>query len=184
MSLSRIPNTLSIFRILVIPIIIYISSLNWIYANYMATFLFLLASLSDYLDGYLARKLSLTSRLGGLLDLLADKLLITCCLIWLASAHNEFNILLPVIIIISRELVISSIREYLARLNLSNRLKVNKLGKIKTGFQMVSTSILFFTLGIESTLKEIGIFLLWITSILSIFSMLAYLKGLNISDEN
>ena len=117
MNLAYVPNMLSCMRIALIPVILSISSLEFKYSGYIASCLFLTASLTDFLDGYIARKLESTSRIGAILDLVADKLLITSCLIWLIALFESSLILFPVIIIISRELILSSLRNiYLMKL--------------------------------------------------------------------
>lgn len=175
MNLSLIPNLLSSLRIILIPVIIIVGSFNHPYSGYLASSLFLLASATDFFDGYLARKFEATSTLGGLLDLLADKLLITCLLIWLLTIYEPSLILIPVLIIISREIFLSSLREFLSLQDIK-KLKVNWLGKLKTFIQMISVILLLAAISQDLYLKEVGIISLWIASFFSVLSMIFYLR--------
>lgn len=171
------PNLLSLFRIIVIPIIIFLSFLGVPLWALVSSLLFTIAALSDFLDGYLARKYSMESKLGSFLDLIADKLLIVSLLIWLTYSINSLEMLILSLILVSRELVISSLRQFAQSNNPSLSFLPNKYGKIKTLFQMISVSILLLTEAFPSiTLYQTGIFLLTVSALLSLFSLITYLK--------
>ena len=113
--------------------------------------------------------------MNRLLDLLADKLLITCLLIWLLTIYEPSLILIPVLIIISREIFLSSLREFLSLQDIK-KLKVNWLGKLKTFIQMISVVLLLAAISQDWYLKEVGIISLWIASFFSVLSMIFYLR--------
>ena len=145
-----------------------------------AFILFFLASITDYFDGYLARTLNQSSKLGTLLDPIADKLLIASVIVVLVDTGVISNIhVVPAIIILLREIAISGLREFLAKLNTD--MPVSKLAKYKTTFQMVSLSILIISLGFElnDLLWNIGLITLWVAAIITLLSGYNYMvKGL------
>ena len=146
----------------------------------IAGLLFIVSSVSDYFDGYLARTLNQSSKLGTLLDPIADKLLIASVIVVLVDTGVISNIhVVPAIIILLREIAISGLREFLAKLNTD--MPVSKLAKYKTTFQMVSLSILIISLGFElnDLLWNIGLIALWIAAIITLLSGYNYMvKGL------
>ena len=146
----------------------------------IAGLLFIISSVSDYFDGYLARTLNQSSKLGTLLDPIADKLLIASVIVVLVDTGVISNIhVVPAIIILLREIAISGLREFLAKLNTD--MPVSKLAKYKTTFQMVSLSILIISLGFElnDLLWNIGLITLWIAAIITLLSGYNYMvKGL------
>ena len=146
----------------------------------IAGLLFIVSSVSDYFDGYLARTLNQSSKLGTLLDPIADKLLIASVIVVLVDTGVISNIhVVPAIIILLREIAISGLREFLAKLNTD--MPVSKLAKYKTTFQMVSLSILIISLGFElnDLLWNIGLVTLWIAAIITLLSGYNYMvKGL------
>ena len=174
MQIIYIPNFLSLLRIALIPVVIVVSSQNWLYGNYLACTLFLLASLTDFLDGYFARNFNAMSKFGSLLDLIADKLLITICLVWLLTIYQSIFMLIPTLIIISRELILSSLREFFAYENI--KIEVSNLGKLKTTLQMISVSILILAVNENIIFQNLGISCLWLASLLSVLSMINYFK--------
>ena len=146
----------------------------------IAGLLFIVSSVSDYFDGYLARTLNQSSKLGTLLDPIADKLLIASVIVVLVDTGVISNIhVVPALIILLREIAISGLREFLAKLNTD--MPVSKLAKYKTTFQMVSLSILIISLGFElnDLLWNIGLITLWIAAIITLLSGYNYMvKGL------
>ncbi len=142
-----IPNIITFIRIFLIPIILYLLFSENPNIVLIAGLLFIVSSVSDYFDGYLARTLNQSSKLGTLLDPIADKLLIASVIVVLVDTGVISNIhVVPAIIILLREIAISGLREFLAKLNTD--MPVSKLAKYKTTFQMVSLSILIISLGI------------------------------------
>jgi len=172
----NIASLISISRIILIFPIIYLSYLENYYANFFAFFLFILAGLTDFFDGFIARKTNTETKLGALLDLLADKLLVCTLLIWLATIYDILSITLPVIIIISRELIISSLRQFSFEQN-QNSLRVSMMGKSKTTLQIISIAALIITLNFQGFLLLLSILILWIATLLSILSLFDYLRS-------
>jgi len=175
-----IPNIITFIRIFLIPIILYLLFSENPNIVLIAGLLFIVSSVSDYFDGYLARTLNQSSKLGTLLDPIADKLLIASVIIVLVDTGVISNIhVVPAIIILLREIAISGLREFLAKLNTD--MPVSKLAKYKTTFQMVSLSILIISLGFElnDLLWNIGLITLWIAAIITLLSGYNYMvKGL------
>ena len=175
-----IPNIITFIRIFLIPIILYLLFSENPNIVLIAGLLFIVSSVSDYFDGYLARTLNQSSKLGTLLDPIADKLLIASVIVVLVDTGVISNIhVVPAIIILLREIAISGLREFLAKLNTD--MPVSKLAKYKTTFQMVSLSILIISLGFElnDLLWNTGLITLWIAAIITLLSGYNYMvKGL------
>ena len=175
-----IPNIITFIRIFLIPIILYLLFSENPNIVLIAGLLFIVSSVSDYFDGYLARTLNQSSKLGTLLDPIADKLLIASVIVVLVDTGVISNIhVVPAIIILLREIAISGLREFLAKLNAD--MPVSKLANYKTTFQMVSLSILIISLGFElnDLLWNIGLITLWIAAIITLLSGYNYMvKGL------
>ena len=177
--MNTIPNLLTILRICSIPLIIFtiLSSSN--FYNTIAIILFISISITDYLDGFLARKLNVESKFGEMLDPIADKILIICVLVALMSNQTINGLsLIPAYLIISREIFISGLREFNVH-NTSSNIKVSYLGKVKTTFQMLSLIFLISSQinEIDNTyIINIGIALLWISMILTVVSGYQYYK--------
>lgn len=180
---SSIPNALTFFRILAIPLIIAVYFSDLQYKNWISVILFSLAGISDALDGYLARRWNQTSKLGAFLDPVADKLLVSIMLILVlsnielrAGLWSSFAFLITIIVIISREITVSALREWMAELGKRSNVAVSNVGKFKTGMQMTAIGCLLFGkpfLGLPILL--IGEFLLYIAGVLTIWSMTIYL---------
>jgi len=175
-----IPNIITFIRIFLIPVILFLLFSENPNIVLIAGLLFIVSSVSDYFDGYLARTLNQSSKLGTLLDPIADKLLIASVIVVLVDTGVISNIhVVPAIIILLREIAISGLREFLAKLNTD--MPVSKLAKYKTTFQMVSLSILIISLGFElnDMLWNIGLITLWIAAIITLLSGYNYMvKGL------
>ena len=137
--------------------------------------LFVLAALTDWLDGYIARKTKTESNIGALLDLLADKILVSLSLIWLIYLYQDAYIFVPSLIIISRELIISSIRQYIVEKNEGKKIEVSFIGKSKTTLQLVAISMLFLLPLFGRDFYLLTISILWMSSFISIFSLYTYL---------
>ena len=160
----NLPNLLTLSRILVIPVIflsLYIQGIWW---AFLAAVLFIIASITDYFDGYLARSRGETSALGRLMDPIADKLLVTSALVVLLAKPDMVVTRLsfiPVVVILCRELLVSGLREFLREVHVG--LPVSRLAKWKTGFQMTALSMMllkgFWYWG------GIGDVLLWIAGV-------------------
>ncbi|MDH5484965.1 MAG: CDP-diacylglycerol--glycerol-3-phosphate 3-phosphatidyltransferase [Gammaproteobacteria bacterium] len=175
----NIPNTLTLIRIGFIPVIMVVFYLPYEWARPLTAWLYFIAGITDWFDGYLARKLKQQSALGAFLDPVADKLIVAVALIMLAAAyHDEYLIILGAIIIIGREITISALREWMAGLGKSAEVSVSMLGKVKTTVQMFAIGFLlhhYDFIGMPTHL--IGVILLVIASVLTVLSMLNYLKA-------
>ena len=169
-----IPNLLSIFRMTAfLPVIILFS-----FEYYLTSFfLFSAAAWSDFLDGFLARKYNLTSNLGSLLDLVADKILVSSILIFFVFYTTNIILLILALTIILREISISSLRLFLV----SNGIQVSKitpdrLGKLKTFIQMFSLSLLLLYPIFGESFFQVTLFLLLVSTFISLFSLFNYFK--------
>ena len=170
----NLPNVLTLIRIALIPIFILFYYLPWHYAHLAAALIFMVASFTDWLDGYLARRLHQVSPFGAFLDPVADKLLVSCSLLMLVGNQEIYYITIPAIIIVGREIVISALREWMAELGRRASVAVSYVGKVKTVFQMVALILLIlYRPGLE-LLNVCGVILLWLSSILTIWSMVIY----------
>ena len=164
-----IPNLISLSRIFLIFPIIFCMMINNIH---LAILFFLIASFTDFLDGYFARYLDQESILGANLDLLADKIFVSSLLIFISFHFDNLIFLIMTILIIAREISIGTIRQYLLETNNENKIKVNFLGKFKTFFQICSIGIALIFLDTEfAFIVEVVVV---IAAILSWLSLLNY----------
>ncbi|MFQ3244643.1 MAG: CDP-diacylglycerol--glycerol-3-phosphate 3-phosphatidyltransferase [Arenicella sp.] len=181
----NIPNCLTFFRILAIPLIIGAYFSGWTYANWYCTVLFALAGISDALDGYLARRWNQTSKLGEFLDPVADKLLVSTMLLLVMSNFelqqalwSKFLFVITVIIIISREITVSALREWMAELGKRANVAVSQVGKYKTGIQMSAIGGLLFAQPLFGLpILFMAEVLLYAAGVLTIWSMTIYLRA-------
>lgn len=173
-SFVNLPNTLTLARIILIPVFIIIYYLPWNFCHGAAAIIFAVASFTDWLDGYLARKLKQISVFGAFLDPVADKLLVACSLLILVGEQNIHYITLPAIVIVGREIVISALREWMAELGSRASVAVSYIGKIKTALQMVAIFLLIaFRPGLDKA-EVLGVVMLYLAAILTIWSMGVY----------
>lgn len=174
-----IANIITLVRILLIPAFIFAFYSSFPYMPLLSAVFFTIASITDGLDGYLARHLRQESRLGVFLDPVADKLMVSSALILLSAEQQLSWLILPTIIIICRELVISALREWMAIMGKSAIVKVSILGKIKTAFQMLFIILLLLYRSIlpSNLLLQIACMLCYIATLLTIASLLSYLYG-------
>jgi CDP-diacylglycerol--glycerol-3-phosphate 3-phosphatidyltransferase/cardiolipin synthase len=161
-----------------IPVFVIIFYLPFSWHYLAACVIFILAAITDGLDGYYARKLGQTSALGAFLDPVADKLMIAVVLVLLVEDQPSIWLALPAAIIIGREITISALREWMAELGASSKVAVSGYGKLKTICQMVALGFLIYhndLFGIP--IYSIGMVLLYIASILTLWSMFLYLQA-------
>jgi len=175
----KFANLITFSRIFLIIPVIFFTSLEKVEFNFLALICFLIAGLTDYLDGYVARKTNTQSPLGALLDLLADKLLVCLTLVWLVTLNNNLIFVIPVLIIILRELSISSIRQYIVEIDGINNLEVSYVGKSKTTIQFIAISLTIIAPGMGNYLSILSITFLWIASFISVLSLYKYLLTWN-----
>jgi len=162
-------------RIILIPVFIIIFYLPFSWAHSAAALVFALASFTDWLDGYLARRWQQISPFGAFLDPVADKLLVAACLLLLVGEKDLNYITLPAIIIVGREIVISALREWMAEIGSRASLTVSYIGKLKTTLQMVALFLLIIFNPSQQYLGMLGFLLLYIAAILTLWSMVMYL---------
>ena len=181
----NLPNILTWIRILMIPAIVgtlYLPT-SWLDTwekNLVATVLFVSAAVTDWLDGYLARKLNQMSAFGAFLDPVADKLMVAAALIVLVELERAAAVV--AMIIIGREIAISALREWMANIGQSKSVAVNFLGKLKTVFQMIAIPMLLYHERIgDFDPQRIGTWLIWLAAVLTLVSMFYYLKLAGIS---
>jgi len=172
----NLPNILTLFRIGLLPVYIIIFYLPFSWAHFTAAVIFTLACVTDLLDGYLARSWDQTSKLGAFLDPVADKLLVAVTLVLLVSERDLYYIAIPAAIIVSREIVISALREWMAEMGARASIAVTFVAKFKTAIQMFSLGLLIAFRPNESWLGVIGLVLLYLSALLTIWSMFVYLK--------
>ena len=170
------PNVLTIARIALIPLFAIIFYLPFEWARPMCALLFAIAGLTDWLDGYLARKMNLVSKFGEFLDPVADKLLVSIALVLLVSEDTTRILVLPACIIIGREIMVSALRHWVALANEAATLDVTYIAKVKTFSQFFALVLLLYQdsyLGVP--LYEIGIILLYIATLLTVISLVRYI---------
>ena len=174
----NLPNTLTWLRILMIPAIVllfYLLPYPW--ADPATCAAFALAGITDSLDGYYARKLGQTSRLGAFLDPVADKLIVAAALILIVSRDPRWFMAIAAIVIIGREIAISALREWMAEIGARGRIKVSLLGKYKTIMQIVGLSFLLFRQNLFGIpVYQLGLGLTAIAVVLTLWSMVSYLR--------
>ena len=170
--MKLIPNFLSLLRITLVFPIIYLLQVEW---NVLAALLFFVSSLTDFFDGYLARKYAIESELGAFLDLIADKILVIAILVWLVFIFANQALTIISILIILREIIITSFRYYLVSNNADPELiKANKYGKLKTAFQFFSILLLILSPALSNFYLNVSLVLLSVSVLLSYFSLAIY----------
>ena len=173
-----VPNQLTLLRIVLIPIFVLVFYLPVSWSNILACAVFIIAAITDILDGYLARKLDQTSSLGAFLDPVADKLMVAAALVLLVQQHPTVMLALPSAVIIGREITVSALREWMAEIGTRKKLAVSGWGKVKTISQMVALGFLIFAEPLAGLpVYSIGLVLLYIAAILTLISMCQYLAA-------
>jgi CDP-diacylglycerol--glycerol-3-phosphate 3-phosphatidyltransferase len=173
----NIPTFLTFIRIGLIPIFVLAYYLPVSWANIATTAVFVLAGVTDWFDGYLARRLNQTSAFGAFLDPVADKLMVAVALILLMQTHPTAWMAIPAAIIIGREIAVSALREWMAELGQRAHVAVSFLGKYKTAAQIVALVLLLYhepLLGLPT--RTIGFALLYAAAGLTVWSMFVYLE--------
>lgn len=172
------PNLLTLLRIALIPVFIALFYLPVHWANLACAAVFALAAVTDLLDGYLARRLGQMSAFGAFLDPVADKLMVAAALILLVEADPTPWLAIPSVVIIGREITISALREWMAELGARATVAVSMVGKFKTTAQMMAILLLIYRdplFGLP--IYQIGYVLLYLAALLTLWSMLVYLKA-------
>ena len=179
----NIPTILTWLRIAAIPLfvaVLYFPEWDWLTqrdANILATVIFIAAAITDWFDGYLARKLNQMSAFGAFLDPVADKLMVAAALIVLVELGRTDAIV--ALIIVGREITISALREWMAQIGQAKNVAVSLLGKVKTVMQLVAIPFLIYDdvlFGVINC-RVVGRYAIWVAAILTIWSMFYYLKA-------
>ena len=173
----NVPNTLTWLRILMIPGVVLLFYLPVWWSHPAAGVGFALAGITDTLDGYFARKLHQTSRLGAFLDPVADKLIVAAALLLIVSADPRWYVVIMAIVIIGREIAVSALREWMAEIGARGRIKVSQLAKYKTIMQIVGLSMLLFRHELfRIPIYRLGMVLTAVATVLTLWSMILYLR--------
>lgn len=173
--MNNIPNILTSFRIFLIPIFVIVYYLPVTWAAPVAACIFLLAAITDILDGYLARKLDQSTPFGAFLDPVADKIMVAVSLVMIVEHYAVIWVTIPAMIMICREIVISALREWMAEIGQRASVAVSNIGKIKTVSQMLSLFLLIWQY--SEMMEWVGFALMFIATILTLWSMVVYLKA-------
>ena len=170
-------NLITISRIfLILPVLLLVSE-EKNFSNWLALILFVLAGITDHLDGYIARKTGTVSPLGALLDLLADKLLVVIIISYLVSFTTNKYLVIPAMIIICRELVISALRQFLTERKGSNPIQVSFIAKSKTTLQITALSFLIISPNFGASFYILTIILFYFAAMVSLYSLYGYIKN-------
>jgi len=173
----NVPNLLTWARILLIPLVVgvYYLPLTIAEQNLVATGAFLVAAVTDWIDGWLARKLNQTSAFGAFLDPVADKLMVAAALVVLVRLDRA-DVMLA-FIIIGREIAISALREWMAKIGAAKSVAVSLIGKLKTIAQMTAIPMLLWNTPIGPIdIHLLGTWALWVAAVLTLWSMIYYLQ--------
>jgi CDP-diacylglycerol--glycerol-3-phosphate 3-phosphatidyltransferase/cardiolipin synthase len=177
-NLAGLPNILTGARIVAVPLVVALFYWNNPWSNPLAASVFIAAAITDSLDGYLARRLGLTTPMGEFLDPVADKLMVATALVLLVGHDTRPLIVLTAIIIIGREITVSALREWMAQLGSRAKVAVSGLGKWKTIMQMTGLSMMMFRSDVFGLpVYDIGVILLVVAGVLTLWSMVSYLRA-------
>ena len=171
----NIPNLLTVLRVLLIPCFILLFYMPYQWSYMAASSVFAVAAATDWLDGYLARRLQQSTPFGAFLDPVADKLMVAVALVLLVQTHANFWLTLPAAVIIGREIVVSALREWMAELGARAHVAVSNLGKWKTAAQMLALVILLGNPPAVTFWVILGYALLLVAAGLTLWSMAHYL---------
>ncbi len=173
-----LPTQLTLLRIFLIPVFIVVFYLPYDWSSIASALIFGFAAVTDWLDGFLARKLNQASALGAFLDPVADKLMVAVALVLLTQKQPTLYFAIPAAIIICREIAVSALREWMAELGESASVAVSMVGKVKTTAQMIAIFLLLYAQpisGIDSF--YVGYVLFYVAAILTLWSMVLYLNA-------
>ena len=173
-----IPNILTVLRIALIPVFMLAYYMPFSWSHLATTAIFGLAAMTDWIDGWLARRLEQVSPFGAFLDPVADKLIVAVALIMLVQSNPTLWFVVPAAVIVGREIAISALREWMAEIGERVRVAVSVIGKIKTIAQMVALLLLLYRddlLGFPT--HDVGVVLLYVAALLTLWSMVIYLRA-------
>ena len=174
----NLPTWLTVLRIGMLPILIFVFYLGYDWSRPVSCFIFIIAGITDWLDGYLARLWNVESRFGAFLDPVADKLMVATALILIVEFDSSMWLTIPAIVIIGREITISALREWMAEMGQRGKVKVGWLGKVKTTAQIIALSMLLYLHDLFGLpIYQIGMVALYIATALTIWSMIGYMRA-------
>ena len=172
-----LPNILTSMRIALIPVLVVVFYLPFDWRFLASAAVFTLASITDWLDGFLARRLNEVTPFGAFLDPVADKLIVAVALVLLVEVHASAILAVPALVIVGREIVVSALREWMAEYSARRSVAVSFMGKVKTAVQMVAIILLLGSgPALGSIIVSIGYVLLYVAAALTIWSMYLYLR--------
>jgi CDP-diacylglycerol--glycerol-3-phosphate 3-phosphatidyltransferase/cardiolipin synthase len=176
--LDNLPNVLTLGRIAAVPLVVVLFYWSHPWSNPLAAIVFIAAAITDTLDGYLARRLGITTPLGEFLDPVADKLMVATALVLLVGHDTRPLIVITGIVIIGREITVSALREWMAHLGARATVAVSGMGKLKTIVQMTGLSMMMFREDVFGLpVYEMGVVLLVLAAALTLWSMVSYLRA-------
>lgn len=174
----NLANQLTLFRIILIPLLVVVFYLPYDWRFPLCAALFSIAGITDWADGYIARKYNLSTPFGAFLDPVADKLTVAVALGLLIELHGSIWFTLPAVVIICREIVISALREWMAEIGSRATIAVSMMGKIKTTLQIIAIIVLLaFDPRQFEIMKLLGLVILYAAAILTLWSMIIYLRA-------
>lgn len=176
--MMTLPNMLTLLRIAMIPCFVVCFYLDFRFSAVLAAAVFGVAALTDWLDGYLARRLDQSSRFGAFLDPVADKLMVAVVLIVLLQSRPTLWLAVPVAVIIGREITVSALREWMAEIGARRKMAVSWLGKVKTALQMTALVVLIISSDAAAPqwMTVCGATMLYVATVITLWSMFDYLR--------
>jgi CDP-diacylglycerol--glycerol-3-phosphate 3-phosphatidyltransferase len=174
----HLPNIMTFSRVAMIPVFVVVFYLPFGWARPAACFLFAAAAITDWADGYFARRMGLDSRFGAFLDPVADKLIVATALVLIVQTDSRWFVALAAAVIIGREITISALREWMSETGVRAQVKVSRLGKTKTAFQMTGLSFMIYLQDLWTLpIYDIGLLLIVISAALTLWSMIDYWRA-------
>ena len=181
----NLPNILTMSRVAMVPLVVVAFYLPYRWGPALAAVFFLIAAVTDFFDGYLARKWEQTSAFGAFLDPVADKIMVAVALVLLVELHSTLILAVPACVIICREITVSALREWMAELGKRSNISVSTIGKYKTAFQMIAITGLLAVrpdwvseMGVVTQfLYYFSFVMLYLATVLTLWSMILYIKA-------
>jgi CDP-diacylglycerol--glycerol-3-phosphate 3-phosphatidyltransferase len=173
----NIPNALTLFRMALIPVLVVVFWLPFSWSAMASAAIFVLAAVTDWLDGYLARKLNQSTSFGAFLDPVADKLMVAIALVLMVGQQDSVWFTLPALVVVAREILVSALREWMADIGKRGSVKVSFVGKVKTTVQMIAITVLLAVEPAQGPLFYLGYLLLYVAVFLTIWSAGLYIRA-------
>ncbi|UYU30609.1 CDP-diacylglycerol--glycerol-3-phosphate 3-phosphatidyltransferase [Siccibacter colletis] len=171
----NIPTLLTIFRVVMIPFFVLAFYLPFVWAPFVCAFIFCLAAITDWFDGYLARRWNQSTRFGAFLDPVADKVMVAIAMVLVAEHYHSWWVTLPAATMIAREIIISALREWMAEMGKRSSVAVSWIGKVKTTAQMLALIGMLWRPNMW--IEYAGIALFFVAAVLTLWSMMQYLNA-------